>query len=478
VAARSARPDLDVLIVGSGIAGTAAAVSAAEAAKESGVPLNIIVLDRADSKNWGGNSRWTGAFFQLEDDLTVPADLRNQFLEYSQGKADPKVVDTFLKRAVESVEWLRSKGVEFETKIMPRTPYLTFTHNFVQPAGGGLSMILALDKVARGLGVQVAYETTAWKLSLDENGAVNGVFVRDREGKVAQVPSSTVILACGGFEGNPEMLASYLGPNAYALRMYSLGEQYNRGEGIRMVDEIGGKMAGQFGYVHGGPGDPRSSTTMPLIDCFPYGIIVNKLGKRFVDEGAEEIQDYAGVVGLSVLSQPDNLAYLICDQKLRAIPKWERSVLTDQPQIQSESLPELARLIGVPTETLVATVDEFNKSVQKGEYDPFRKDGKGTKGIDPPKSNWALPIDTPPFICYPISCYLSHTCGGIAIDEQSRALTKDDRPVPGLYAAGELTGIYYFKHVIGTSAFRALVFGRIAGAEAVKYVLSQRQQAD
>jgi tricarballylate dehydrogenase len=461
--------DFDIVIVGAGIAGCSAAASAAEQSKKANLRLRILIVERADKNNWGGNSRWTGALFRMLDEETLYPKIEEEFLSYSEGKINKALIKTFLENAIDSVKWLKSKGVEFEK---PQTHYIAQKGSYIRPRGGGLSAILTLMNYAMSMGVQVVYETTAFKLNIDEEGRINGIWVRDKSG-VGCIKAPVVILASGGFEGNEEMLCRYLGSNALKLKMYSPGEKYNKGEGIKMIEEIGGKLSGDFCYIHGGPADTRSNSIMPLVDIFPYGIIVNKLGQRFVDEGTDYVDDAANIIALNILRQPDNIAYLILDSKFKSIPKYERAILTDKPPIEANSINELAKLLGISFDSLLKTINDFNNSVQEGEFNPFIKDGKCTKGIDPPKSNWALRIDKPPFYAYPLSCALSHTVAGVAINNKAQVLSNDDIPIEGLYAAGEIVGFDYFKYVPGTSFFRGLVFGRIAGKEAVEYLIER-----
>src|SRR5579875_188679 len=470
---KSQEVDYDIVIAGAGIAGMAAAASAAESAEKIGEKISILVIDRADEKNYGGLSRWTGAFFQLENDFSISPMLEKEFIEFSKGKVDLKLLKTFLGNARETIEWLKEKGVEFETNIMDKTPYIAWRYNFIHPKLGGFGILSALESTARRLGVNFAFETTALKLMLSEDGSINGLFVRVKDGSLIKLRTSAVILTTGGCEGDLGKLAQYLGANAYLLGMYSPGEYYNKGEGIRMVEEIGGKLAGQFGLNHVGVGDARSNAVMPVVNIFPYGILVNKRGKRFIDEGADYLPDHSNTVGLAILQQPDNLAYVICDQKINSIPNWKRAILSDHPPIICNTIEEISRIIGCSFSDLKKTIDDYNSSIKEGEFNPYRLDGKGTSGLEPPKSNWALPLDTPPFIVYPVRAILSHTCFGVAIDERCRVLNSDDKPINGLYAAGEIIGMEYFRYVMATSVFRACVFGKIAGKEAVNYVLNK-----
>jgi len=270
------------------------------------------------------------------------------------------------------------------------------------------------------------------------------------------------------------MMSQYIGRDAHKIPTVAEGGLYDRGEGIRMALEIGAKPAGQFDAFHAEPVDPRSKREEAGVMAYPYGILVDKNGKRFVDEGKTTIDEqYEEVARKIFYDLPDHIAYMIIDSRLYDIPNYERSLETDQPAITADTIEELAAQIGVPADQLAATVREYNQAVQPGEFRWDRPDGKRTKGLSPDKTNWANPIDKPPYIAYPIVCSIVFTNGGIATDTSGRVLSMDDDPIPGLYAAGETAGLYYGKYPGGTSVLRGLVFGRRAGAHAVDYVCEE-----
>jgi tricarballylate dehydrogenase len=204
---------------------------------------------------------------------------------------------------------------------------------------------------------------------------------------------------------------------------------------------------------------------------YPYAILVDQNGNRFVDEGKTTIDEqYEEVARRIFYDLPGHIAYMISDQKMYDIPNYQQALETDKPAIVAETLEELAEKIVVPAEQLVATVDSFNKAVQPGDFQYDKKDGKQAIGITPPKSNWAITIDKAPFIAYPIVCSNVFTNGGLATDTFGRVLSQDDEPIPGLYAAGETAGLYYGKYPGGTSVLRGLVFGSRSGEHAVAYI--------
>ena len=392
-------------------------------------------------------------------------------MSFSDNYSDRKYIETLAENAGPTLRWVQKNGVDFD--YLP-TMFLTSTRPRLLPVGGGRAIIDALSRRAQALGAEIIYEATAWKLLLDEEGVINGLNVRIKGGKTMQLKVGAVILATGGFQGNKEMMSQYIGRDAHKIPTVAEGGLYDRGEGIRMALEIGAKPAGQFDAFHAEPVDPRSKREEAGVMAYPYGILVDKNGKRFVDEGKTTIDEqYEEVARKIFYDLPDHIAYMIIDSRLYDIPNYERSLETDQPAITADTIEELAAQIGVPADQLAATVREYNQAVQPGEFRWDRPDGKRTKGLSPDKTNWANPIDKPPYIAYPIVCSIVFTNGGIATDTSGRVLSMDDDPIPGLYAAGETAGLYYGKYPGGTSVLRGLVFGRRAGAHAVDYVCEE-----
>jgi tricarballylate dehydrogenase len=275
------------------------------------------------------------------------------------------------------------------------------------------------------------------------------------------------------------MLTSYLNGNVSNLDPIAEGGLFNKGEGIEMALDVGADTSGEFSKFHAEPSDPRAEDAPdPAIMAFPYGILVNKHGERFVDEGEKTVDEHYEYVARRIWEQPDEIAYLISDQKLYDVPKIEHAIATPEDPFEgtpdyagsedplSTTVRDLADTIDVDSTTLLETVQSYNDSITDADFDPFTTDGKRAE-TTPPKSNWAQPLDTPPFVAYPVRCANVFTFGGVAIDTKGRVLSPDDQPIPGLYAAGEVTGLYYGKYTGATSVLRGLVFGRIAGQHAV-----------
>ena len=217
---------------------------------------------------------------------------------------------------------------------------------------------------------------------------------------------------------------------------------------------------------HGEPVDTRSSKPDAVIYGYPYGILVNRHAQRFFDEGQDSFDATFEKLGYEIWANQEQQAWFIGEKAILDWPSVADIMLTDQPPIEAGSIAELAEAIGLDPAELEETVARYNAAIGSGETDRAIRDGKAALGIEPPKSNWATPIETGPFISYPLTCAITFTFGGIRSDERARVLDTAGEPIAGLYAAGEVTGLYYNAYPAGTSVLRALTFGRIAAREA------------
>ncbi|MER2107037.1 MAG: FAD-binding protein [Solibacillus sp.] len=460
--------DYDVIIVGCGAAGTAAALAAAEEAKQQNEALSIAILERAPFDKRGGNTRWTAAYMRMENIDTPAVNFVEDMLKFSDHYIDREYAETLQREAGETLRWVESKGVEFD--FLP-TMFLTSAKPRLLPVGGGRAIIDTLSLRARALGVEFIYEATAWDLTQNDEGAINGIKVRIENGSVIHLKTNAVILAAGGFQGNKEMMAQYVGRDAYKIPPVSEGGLFNKGEAIRMAMRLGAAGKGQFDSFHAETVDPRSKREEAGVMLYPYGILVNKQGERFTDEGVTTIDEqYEEVARKIFYNCEDHIAYMITDQKIYDIPNYEEALQTDIAAIVGDTIEELADKIQVPAAALKATVEEFNVACPAGEFLSHKIDGLATTNLALNKSNWSIPINKGPYIAYPIICCNVFTNGGLATDLQARVLTGDDVAIPGLYAVGETQGVYYGKYPGGTSVLRCLVYGRRAGADAIRYV--------
>ena len=244
------------------------------------------------------------------------------------------------------------------------------------------------------------------------------------------------------------------------------GGYYNRGEGIRMALEIGAAPCGDYGSFHAQPVDPRSGRHEPVVLNYPYGILVNRHGKRFVDEAPATVDASYEAISRRIMAQTEGIAFAVTDARLDDVPNWRKSVRTDRPPVEAETPAALAEALGIGAGALARTLEAYNAACRSGEdgFTPLALDGLGTDGHAPRKSNWARPIDRPPFLAWPIIAANCFTFGGLKIDPRARVLNADGEAIPGLYAAGETAGLYYRTYTGSTSVMRGAVFGRIAGA--------------
>jgi tricarballylate dehydrogenase len=299
---------------------------------------------------------------------------------------------------------------------------------------------------------------------------VIGLEAAGPQNQTLMLKGRSVVLASGGFEGNPEMLAQYVGPRARYIRPVARGGYYNKGEGIRMALDIGAAPSGDFGSFHAEPLDPRSGAPEPIILVFNYGILVNAEGHRFVDEAPATVDATYESITRVVFEQPGGIAYVILDSGIHDVPGWQRSVRSDQPAISADSIAELADKLSLDPEKLKRTVADYNAACpSEGSFKPLEVDGLATAPhLVPRKSNWARPLTLGPYLAYPIMCGNCFTFGGLRTNAESQVVNTNGVVIPGLYAAGEMTGLYYGTYTGATSVLRGAVFGRIAGNHAAQ----------
>ncbi|HXF34450.1 MAG TPA: FAD-binding protein [Candidatus Acidoferrales bacterium] len=278
----------DVVIVGSGAAGLAAALGAAEHARENGRPASIALLERSDEAERGGNTRYSPSYMRLEAPDRLAAGFEDDMLAVSGGRSDPRIVARLARDAVATLSWARGFGLDFHR---PVTYFLTAAAPRIQPVGGGAAVVETLAGAAQAAGVSVLYRTCAERLTLDERGAVAGIETSDANGTVSTLRAQAVVLACGGYEASTEMLTASLGEKAAKMRLITRGTSFNRGEGIRMALDAGAKPSGDWDGFHCEPVDPRSDAPEAVVLVYPYGIVVDRSGRRFVDEGSARVDE-------------------------------------------------------------------------------------------------------------------------------------------------------------------------------------------
>jgi tricarballylate dehydrogenase len=452
----------NIIVVGQGAAGLAAALSAAEAAR--GSPVRITVVDKAPENAAGGNTRWSPSYMRMAAPDRVETSFVHDMLAATAFAGDETYFARLAADAPATVAWIARHGIEF---IQP-TYYLAKGPPRIRPAGGGPAIVAALTRAARQAGVIFRHGCTALELAT-ENGRIAGL-VAMQDGVRETIPADAVILASGGFQGNGDMMREHFGPGAEAMPFLSPGTRHNTGEGIRMALALGADRAGDWNGMHAEPVDARAKNSAPVVLVYPYGIVVDRHGRRFFDEGAGLVHEtwewFARDLHFKV---PGSVAYAILDGRLFEIADYQRAIRSEVPPVRAGTLAELAMLIEVDAEQFRATVADYNAACtgDPNAFDATRCDGlAASRALQPPKSNWARAISAPPFLAYPLVGAIAYTFGGLATDTRARVL-RDGAPIPGLYAAGEMTGHFHATAPNAVSVLRAFVFGKIAGREAV-----------
>jgi tricarballylate dehydrogenase len=444
----------------------AAGLSAAVAFSEARPGGRVAVLERSPAAERGGSTRYTSAWFRVGEDRSLDPRFPGLMERASGGLADLAYCRVLAAEVPASIGFLEAHGVDY-VYFKQGLPNRNTGGGLGMPAGGGVAIVDGLAAWLEGRpGVELVYETEAVRLGLSDEGRVDGVLARGPDGLLRRLRAGAVVIASGGFEGNAEMLTQYLGERACDLPVIAPGPGRNRGEGIRMAIEVGADTAGQFDMFHGEPIDPRTSKPDAVIYPYPYGILVNGRAERFFDEGQDSFDSTFERLGYEIWRNQGQRAFLIGDQTSLSVKGFRDVAFSDLEPETADTVGELAARLGLDRAALERTVAAFNAAVGPGEFDPYTFDGRATVGLEPPKSNWAFPLERPPFFGYPLTCAITFTFGGIRTDTRGRVVTPTGTPIPGLYAAGEVTGLYYHDYPAGTSVLRALTFGRLAGEHA------------
>ena len=487
----------DVVVAGAGNAALCAAMAAADEG------ASVLVLERAPEYLRGGNSFFTGGLFRfaydgIEDILGIipeigeeeresidvgrytQAQFYDDLMRVTEGLSDPELAQVLVSQSYPAMKWMQEQGVRwilaYGRQAFRHEGVLRFWGGLiVEAVGAGKGLTDQEFEILERKGVPVLYGTKAHSLNTDSRGRIIGLTVRDAEG-FREIETKAVVLACGGFESNTEMRTRYLGPGWELAKVR--GTQFNTGDGIQMALDIGAQSYGHWSGCHAVAWDmnapafgDRNIADLFQKHSYPFGLIVNVEGRRFVDEGAD-LRNYTyAKYGKEILAQPQRVAFQLFDQKTKHLLRDEYFI----PQasvVEANTIEELADGLGIDVASLAHTVSEYNAAVQPGEYNPTVLDGKRTDGIEPPKSNWALELDEPPYMGYAVTCGITFTFGGLKINAQTQVIDTEDAPIPGLYAAGELTGgLFYNNYPGGSGLMAGAVFGRIAGAQAAGYAV-------
>jgi len=484
--------NFDVVVVGAG----SAALNAALSAKEQG--SKVLVLEKAPEHLRGGNSYFTGGLFRFaysgleeivnllpevgteeQDRIDVGSydnsDFYADVMRVTEGLSNPDLLQILVSESYPTMIWMRDQGVPwilaYGRQAFEHEGKLRFWGGLiVESVGGGKGLSDRLFELCQNVGIEVRYQSAATELKTDNKGKISGVIIKGPDG-YEHITCHNVVLACGGFEANAEMRTRYLGPGWELAKVR--GTQYNTGEGIQMALDIGAQSHGHWSGCHAvawdlnaPPHGDRNVADLFQKHSYPFGLIVNVDGERFVDEGADFRNYTYAKYGREILKQPQRAAFQLFDQKSKHLLRDEYFI-QQATMVESDTIEQLAEGLDINVPGLVKTIYNYNESVQDGEFNPTDLDGKGTIGLTPPKSNWAQKFDSPPYIGYAVTCGITFTFGGLKIDTRCRVQDTSDVPIPGLYAAGELTGgLFYNNYPGGAGLMAGAVFGKIAGREA------------
>lgn len=477
-----------VVVVGAGNAALCGAIAAAENG------ARVTMLERAPETARGGNSAFTGGCFRtvydgvddiarLVPDLTPEERATSDFGRYDAEKfyldlcelsgyrADPLLIDILVQESLPTMMWMRDQGVRFLPSYGRQSFKVDGRNIFwggltVETAGGGVGLVDALFRRAEALGVAIRYDHKVEHL-IGNRRRVEGVIANGTE-----LAADAVVLAAGGYHANTEWRVRYLGQGWDLAKVR--GSRYNTGNVIQAAFAVGARSHGNWSGCHsvffdaGAEDFGNIAVLNQQKNYFTLGIVVNRDGQRFFDEGSDFRNYTYSKMGAAILRQPGGTGWQLFDAQSTAILPDEYRV-PRAARFEADTLEALAaKLEGVDRDALLRTIAAFNAAVDDSvPFNPSVKDGRGTKGLAIDKSNWARALREPPFVAYEVTCGITLTFGGLAIDEHARVQNEEGESIAGLYAAGELVGgLYYDRYPGGAGLTSGAVFGRIAGTQA------------
>ena len=488
----------DVVIVGAGGAGMTAAITAADAGK------SVVILE--SQAMVGGNSvRATGGMnasktvwqdentFAEEagvektlasaaetyaDDETVTAlaqTVSEQWKAYQEkpegyfdsvelmeldtmigGKAinDFDLVKTLCENSAAGIDWLDTIGAQLHDVASFGGASVKRIHRPVDDEGKTISVgsyiVPVLESACEERGIEILFNTTATALRQDENGNVTGVEGVTKDGANVIVEAKAVVLATGGFGANLEMVASYKPELKGFMTTNAAGAQ---GQGIAMAQAVGAATV-DMDQIQIHPTVQFDTAALITEGLRGDGaILVNAEGKRFTDEvGTRD------VVSAAEIAQPGSYSWLVVDQAMVDASSVIAGYITKGLTVSGEDYAALAEAMGVDAETFTATMEAWNACVESKTDEEFGR------------TSFANPLNTAPYYAIKVTAGIHHTMGGLKINTATEVLNEAGEAIPGLFAAGEVTGGVHGANRLGGNAVADfIVFGRIAGASAAEY---------
>ena len=462
---------VDVLVIGGGNAALCAALMALEAG------ASVLLLESSPREWRGGNSQHTRNLRCMHDapqDVLAGAYPEEEYwqdlLKVTGGATDEPLARLVIRASSTCRTWMVKHGVRFQPPLSG-TLHVARTNAFFM--GGGKALVNAYFRSAEELGLQVRYDTPVDALELRD-----GRFVAACSG-AQRFEARACVVASGGFESNREWLREAWGQvdGAWVADNFRIrGTRFNQGVLLRHLIDAGADKIGDPTQAHMVAIDARAPLydggICTRIDCVSLGIVVNRNARRFYDEGEDFWPKRYAIWGRLVAQQPGQIGYSIIDAK--AIGRFMPPVF---PGTKADSLPELARQLGLDEGMFVRTVEAYNAACRIGTFDHTVLDDCATLGLTPAKTHWARPIDMPPFYGYPLRPGVTFTYLGVKVNEQA-AVHFGGHASANLFAAGEIMAgnVLGKGYTAGVGMSIGTAFGRIAGAQAARAALGQDAQ--
>ena len=481
---------IDVLVIGGGNAALCAALTAREAG------ATVMLLESAPREWRGGNSMHTRnlrCMHNAPQDVLTEAYPEEEYwqdlLKVTGGQTNETLARLAIRDSSVCRDWMRRHGVHFQPSLSG-TLHLSRTNAFFM--GGGKALVNAYFRSAEKLGVRIRYDTQATTLELKDGRFIAALVEQQNSGarrsadeaggnpRSERIEARACVLACGGFESNREWLREAWGQNADgewpADNFLIRGTRFNTGVMLKALIDARADIIGDPSQSHCVAIDARAPLydggIVTRLDCVSLGIVVNQNAQRFYDEGEDFWPKRYAIWGRLVALQKGQIGYSIIDAK--AVGRFMPPVF---PGIKTDTLPDLARQLGIDADTFVRTVTDFNAACRSGRFDHTTLDDCHTDGVTPAKTHWARPIDTPPYYGYALRPGITFTYLGPKVNEHA-AVHFNGAPSENLFAAGEIMAgnVLGKGYTAGVGMTIGTAFGRIAGARAAAAAALQIQE--